>query len=39
VRAVTQAWEAAVADIPLETYARDHPELAASLQKFGGKGE
>ena len=39
VRAVTQAWEAAVADIPLETYAQDHPELAASLKKFGGKGE
>ena len=36
VRAVTQAWEAAVADIPLETYAQDHPELAASLAKFGG---
>ncbi len=39
VRAVTQAWEAAVADIPLETYAQDHPELAASLKKFGGQGE
>ena len=36
VRAVRQAWEAAVADIPLATYARDHPELAASLDKFGG---
>ena len=39
VRAVTQAWEAAVADIPLETYAKDHPELAASLKKFGGGKE
>ncbi len=40
VRAVTQAWEAAVADIPLDVYAKDHPELAASIQKFGsGKGE
>ncbi|OJF94393.1 3-oxo-isoapionate-4-phosphate decarboxylase OiaX [Pararhizobium antarcticum] len=40
VRAVTQAWEAAVADIPLDIYAKDHPELAASLEKFGsGKGE
>jgi 3-oxoisoapionate-4-phosphate decarboxylase len=38
VRAVQQAWQAAVAGIPLETYAREHPELAASLQKFG-KGE
>ncbi|MDO9418431.1 3-oxo-isoapionate-4-phosphate decarboxylase OiaX [Pararhizobium sp.] len=35
VRAVSQAWEATVADIPLETYAKDHPELAASLTKFG----
>lgn len=37
VHAVQQAWEAAVADIPLETYALDHPELAASLKTFGGK--
>ncbi|MET0257228.1 MAG: RuBisCO large subunit C-terminal-like domain-containing protein, partial [Methylobacterium sp.] len=35
VRAVRQAWEAARAGIPLETYAREHPELAASLAKFG----
>lgn len=35
VRAVQQAWEAAVAGIPLEAYAADHPELAASLAKFG----
>jgi ribulose 1,5-bisphosphate carboxylase large subunit-like protein len=39
VRAVQQAWAAAVADIPLETYARDHPELAASIQKFGSASE
>ncbi|WP_075289356.1 3-oxo-isoapionate-4-phosphate decarboxylase OiaX [Pararhizobium arenae] len=39
VRAVQQAWEAAVADIPLEDYARTHPELAASIEKFAdGKG-
>jgi ribulose-bisphosphate carboxylase large chain len=38
VHAVQQAWEAAVADIPLEIYALDHPELAASLKTFGGKG-
>lgn len=39
VHAVQQAWEAAVADIPLEEYARDHPELAASIEKFSdGKG-
>ena len=36
VRAVQQAWEAAVADIPLADYARTHEELAASLAKFGG---
>jgi ribulose-bisphosphate carboxylase large chain len=36
VRAVRQAWEAAVAGVPLETYAREHRELAQSLAKFGG---
>ena len=35
VRAITQAWEAAVAGIPLDTYAKDHKELAQSLAKFG----
>lgn len=35
VRAVTQAWEAAVAGIPLETYAQQHRELAQSLFFFG----
>jgi len=39
VRAVQQAWQAAVGDIELETYAQTHPELAASLKKFGGGGE
>ncbi|MCW0000211.1 ribulose-bisphosphate carboxylase large subunit family protein [Pararhizobium sp. YC-54] len=39
VRAVQQAWQAAVADIPLETYAKDHLELAASLRKFGSASE
>jgi ribulose-bisphosphate carboxylase large chain len=34
VRAVQQAWQAAVADIPLDEYARTHPELAASIAKF-----
>jgi ribulose-bisphosphate carboxylase large chain len=39
VRAVQQAWQAAVADIPLDVYAKDHPELAASIAKFSdGKG-
>ena len=36
VRAVRQAWEAAVAGIPLVTYARDHRELAQSIARFGG---
>ena len=36
VRAVRQAWEAAVAGIPLDVYARDHRELAQSIAKFGG---
>ncbi|WEX74957.1 ribulose-bisphosphate carboxylase large subunit family protein [Sinorhizobium numidicum] len=39
VKAVRQAWEAAVAGIPLADYAKDHPELAQSLEKFAaGKG-
>jgi ribulose-bisphosphate carboxylase large chain len=39
VKAVRQAWEAAVAGIPLETYATDHPELAQSIATFAdGRG-
>ncbi len=39
VKAVKQAWEAAVAGIPLETYAKDHKELAQSIATFAnGKG-
>ena len=34
-RAIRQSWEAAVKGIPLESYARDHVELAQSLEKFG----
>ena len=34
VRAIRQAWSAAEAGIPLADYARNHPELAASLAKF-----
>ena len=34
VRSVRQAWEAALADCPLEDYARSHPELAQALEKF-----
>jgi 3-oxoisoapionate-4-phosphate decarboxylase len=36
VRAVRQAWEAAVAGVDLDTHARGHPELAEALVKFGG---
>jgi len=35
VRSLQQAWEAATLDIPLATYAANHPELAAALQQFG----
>ena len=35
VRAIRQAWEATVAGVSLEAYARDHQELAQSLRKFG----
>ena len=35
VRAVLQAWQAAVEDIALADYARDHAELARSIEKFG----
>lgn len=39
VKAVRQAWEAAVAGIPLATYAKEHRELAQSIAAFaGGKG-
>ncbi|WP_027059565.1 3-oxo-isoapionate-4-phosphate decarboxylase OiaX [Mesorhizobium loti] len=35
VRAVQQAWQAAVEGIPLADYARSHAELARSIEKFG----
>ncbi|WP_214471343.1 3-oxo-isoapionate-4-phosphate decarboxylase OiaX [Mesorhizobium sp. dw_380] len=35
VRAVQQAWQAAVEGIPLADYARSHVELARSIEKFG----
>ncbi|WP_419759858.1 3-oxo-isoapionate-4-phosphate decarboxylase OiaX [Acidisoma sp.] len=38
VRAITQAWEAAVAGIALEEHARDHRELAQSIEAFGRSG-
>ena len=36
VRALQQAWEAAVAGVPAEQAAKDAPELAAALSAFGG---
>ncbi|MDB5554132.1 MAG: hypothetical protein JWL86_4116 [Rhizobium sp.] len=39
VKAVKQAWEAAVSGIALEEYAKEHVELAQSIAKFAdGKG-
>lgn len=39
VKAVKQAWEAAVQGVPLDVYARDHRELAQSIESFAnGKG-
>jgi ribulose-bisphosphate carboxylase large chain len=38
-RALRQCWEAAVKGISLEDYAKDHVELAQSLEKFGPKGD
>lgn len=35
--AIRQAWEAAVAGIDLEVYARDHWQLRQSMEKFGKK--
>jgi ribulose-bisphosphate carboxylase large chain len=34
VRALRQAWDAAVAGVPLMVAAREHPELAAALGAF-----
>jgi 3-oxoisoapionate-4-phosphate decarboxylase len=36
VRAIKHAWEAAVQNIPIEDYAKSHPELAQSLKQFSG---
>lgn len=35
IRAIRQAWEAAERGVELADYATTHPELAASLKKFG----
>ena len=34
VRSLREAWEAAVSGVPLEEYARDHPDLRSALEKF-----
>lgn len=37
LRGIQQAWEAAAQGIPLEQFAREHPELRQTLDKFGGR--
>ena len=39
VRAVRQAWEAAVAGVPLAVHARTHRALARSLERFGSAAQ
>ena len=36
VASMREGWEAAVAGVPLETYAGSHPSLRAAIEKFGG---
>jgi ribulose-bisphosphate carboxylase large chain len=36
VRAICQAWEAAVSGVSLDVYSRDHSELQQALAKFSG---
>jgi ribulose-bisphosphate carboxylase large chain len=38
VRSMQQGWEAALAGIPLDTYAETHPELRQAIEKFGRRG-
>jgi ribulose 1,5-bisphosphate carboxylase large subunit-like protein len=35
VAALRQAWEAAVAGVPLAEFARSHKELRQAMEKFG----
>lgn len=37
VRSMQQGWEAALAGASLEDYAKTRPELAAAIEKFGGR--
>ena len=39
VRALREAWEAAVAGISIEEYARDHGALQQALEKFGAQSK
>jgi ribulose 1,5-bisphosphate carboxylase large subunit-like protein len=36
LRALQQAWEAAVQGVDLNRYAETHPELRETIRKFGG---
>ncbi|HLV36878.1 MAG TPA: ribulose-bisphosphate carboxylase large subunit family protein [Spirillospora sp.] len=36
VASLRQAWDAAIAGVPLETYAQDHPALLQAIEKYGG---
>jgi len=36
LRGIQQAWEASVRGVALSDYAKDHPELQQTLEKFGG---
>jgi ribulose-bisphosphate carboxylase large chain len=38
VRSMQQGWEAALAGVPLDTFAKTHDELRAAMKKFGGRG-
>lgn len=35
VKAIRQAWDAALQGVPLETYANGHAELRIAIQEFG----
>src|SRR5690606_20287469 len=36
VASLRQAWDAAIAGVPLETYAQNHPALLQAIEKYGG---
>jgi len=38
VLSMQQGWEAALAGASLQGYAKNHPELSAAIDKFGGRG-